>query len=93
MARGNICSHTKNYVVKFGLRRETMKEIIQLTLTPSTSCYASEQHFSHTHSTNYVVKFGPGLVIYLPSETSSLTCEAFSISSKFDLSLVEGKQR
>ena len=28
------------------------------------SYYASGQHFSHTHSTNYVVKFGPRLVIY-----------------------------
>ena len=32
MAQGNICSHsnTKNYSVKFGLRRETVKEIIEV---------------------------------------------------------------
>ena len=32
MAQGNICSHshTKNYLVKFGPRRETVKEIIEV---------------------------------------------------------------
>ena len=32
MAQGNICSHshTKNYSVKFGPRRETVKEIIEV---------------------------------------------------------------
>ena len=34
MARGNICSHTKYYVVKFGPRRETMKEIIEANTDP-----------------------------------------------------------
>ena len=33
------------------------------------------------------------LLLPLPTKTSSLSCEAFSISSKFDLSLVEGKKR
>ena len=33
------------------------------------------------------------LLLPLPTKTSSLSCEAFSISSKFDGSLVEGKQR
>ena len=33
------------------------------------------------------------LLLPLPSKTSSLSCEAFFISSKFDWSLVEGKQR
>ena len=32
------------------------------------------------------------LLLPLPTKTSSLSCEAFSISSKFDRSLVEGKQ-
>ena len=34
MARGNICSQTKNYVVKFGPRMETMKEIIEADTDP-----------------------------------------------------------
>ena len=29
MPRGNICSHSTNDVVKFGPRRETMKDIIK----------------------------------------------------------------
>ena len=29
MPQGNICSHSTIYVVKFGPRRETMKEIIE----------------------------------------------------------------
>ena len=33
------------------------------------------------------------LLLPLPTKTSSLSCEAFSISSKFDQSIVEGKQR
>ena len=33
------------------------------------------------------------LLLPLPTKTSSLSCEAFSISSKFDLSLVEGKKQ
>ena len=32
------------------------------------------------------------LLLPLPTKTSSLSCEAVSISSKFDRSLVEGKQ-
>ena len=34
MARGNICSHSKNYVAKFGPRRKTMKEIIEADTDP-----------------------------------------------------------
>ena len=48
MAQDNIFSHTKNYVVKFGLRRETMKEIIEADTDPMKEvlrpCYASGQH-------------------------------------------------
>ena len=32
------------------------------------------------------------LLLPLPTKTSSLSCEAFSVSTKFDQSLVEGKQ-
>ena len=29
MPQGNICSHSTNYIVKFGPRREAIKEIIE----------------------------------------------------------------
>ena len=50
----NICFHTKNYVVKFGPRRDTMNEIIEADTDPKkevlrlrlTFHAASFDHFS-----------------------------------------------
>ena len=53
MARGNICSHTKYYVVKFGPRRETMKEIIEADTDPMNELLRLRATFlPHPHPLN-----------------------------------------
>ena len=56
MPGGNICSQSKNYGVKFGPRRETVKEIIEAD--PMKEVLHLRATFAPT-PTQQIVKFGP----------------------------------
>ena len=56
MPRGNICSQSTNYGVKFGPRRETVKEIIKAD--PMKEVLHLRETFAHT-PTKKIVKVGP----------------------------------